>query len=73
MTKRLCDSPYEVLYFDMTQNHAPSIEIGPYGTLKLIKSFQAYEFNGSGMKRNAVTSPLATGAASLQQSYQVRQ
>jgi hypothetical protein len=52
--------------------YAPSIEIGPTGTLKLYKSFQAFEFNNSGMVRNAMTSPLATGAAALQQSYQVR-
>lgn len=51
---------------------APSIEIGPSGTLKLFKSFQEYEFNNTGMKRNTMTSPLATGASSLQQSYQVR-
>jgi hypothetical protein len=54
------------------QVYAPSIEIGPTGTLKLYKSFQAFEFNNSGMVRNAMTSPLATGAAALQQSYQVR-
>ena len=51
---------------------APSIEIGPTGTLKLYKSFQAYEFNKQGMTRNTITSPLAAGAAALQQSYQVR-
>jgi serine/threonine protein kinase len=54
------------------QLHAPSIEIGPTGTLKLYKSFQAYEFNKQGMTRNTITSPLAAGAAALQQSYQVR-
>lgn len=53
------------------QLQAPSIEIGPSGTLKLFKSFQAYEFNNAGMVRNAMTSPLATGAATLQQSYQI--
>lgn len=51
---------------------APSIEIGPTGTLKLYKSLQAYEFNKQGMTRNTMTSPLATGAAAMQQSYQVR-
>ena len=55
------------------QLQAPSIEIGPTGTLKLYKSFQAYEFNKQGMTRNAMTSPLAAGAAALQQSYQVGQ
>lgn len=49
----------------------PSIEIGPSGTLKLFKSFQAYEFNPLGMTRN-MTSPLAAGAAAMHQSYKVR-
>lgn len=48
---------------------APSIDVGPDGTLKIYKSFQAYEFNNGGMTRNA--SPLAAGAAALQQ-YKVR-
>ena len=53
--------------------HAPSIEIGPSGTLKLFKSFQAFEFNPLGMKRSAAeTAPLASGAAALQSSYKVR-
>eukprot|EP00889_Picochlorum_renovo_P002082 jgi/Picre1/29112/NNA_004505.t1 len=53
------------------QNEVPSIEIGSNGTLKLIKSYQAFEFNNTGMKRNAITSPLATGAATMHQSYQI--
>lgn len=53
--------------------HAPSIEIGPSGTLRLFKSFQAFEFNPLGMKRSgAETAPLASGAAALQSSYKVR-
>eukprot|EP00887_Chlorella_sp_A99_P007812 scaffold20.g7812.t1 len=48
----------------------PSIEIGPSGTLKLFKSFQAYEFNPLGMTR-ALTSPLAAGAAAMHQSYKI--
>lgn len=52
--------------------HAPSIEIGPSGTLRLFKSFQAFEFNPLGMKRSgAETAPLASGAAALQSSYKV--
>ena len=50
--------------------HAPSIEIGPSGTLKLFKSFQAFEFNPLGMTRNMA--PLASGAAAMQTSYKVR-
>lgn len=49
---------------------APSIEIGPSGTLKLFKSFQAFEFNPLGMTRN-MTAPLATGAAAMQTSYKI--
>lgn len=50
----------------------PSLDIGSNGTLRLIKSYQAFEFNNAGMmRRNAVTSPLATGAASMRQSYQL--
>jgi hypothetical protein len=49
---------------------APSIEIGPSGTLKLFKSFQAFEFNPLGMTRN-MTAPLASGAAAMQTSYKV--
>ncbi|GAB4819369.1 hypothetical protein N2152v2_006415 [Parachlorella kessleri] len=45
---------------------APSIDLGPDGTLKIFKSFQAYEFNHGGMSRSS-TSPLAAGAAALQQ------
>ena len=55
----------------MQENDVPSIEIGPTGTLKLYKSLAEYEFKNSGMVRNAMTSPLATGAAALQQSYQI--
>ena len=52
--------------------HAPSIEIGPSGTLKLFKSLQAFEFNPLGMKRSgAETAPLASGAAALQSAYRV--
>lgn len=52
---------------------APSIEIGPSGTLKLFKSLQAFEFNPLGMTaagRN-ITAPLASGAAAMQTSYKV--
>jgi len=66
------NSKSKSLCFCRLQDDDNSIEIGPSGTLKLIKSYQAYEFNNSGMRRNAMTSPLATGAASMQQSYQVR-
>ncbi|PRW57164.1 mitogen-activated kinase kinase 3 [Chlorella sorokiniana] len=52
--------------------HAPSIEIGPSGTLRLFKSFQAFEFNPLGMKRSgAETAPLASGAAALHSSYKI--
>ena len=46
---------------------APSIDIGPSGTLKLYKEF---EFNPLGMTRN-ITAPLASGAAAMQTSYKV--
>ncbi len=50
----------------------PSLDIGSNGTLRLIKSYQAFEFNNAGMmRRTAITSPLATGAASMRQSYQL--
>lgn len=58
--------------------HAPSIEIGPSGTLKLFKSLQAFEFNPAGMLaqrqgQGAETAPLARGAAAaMQTSYKVR-
>lgn len=53
--------------------HAPSIEIGPSGTLKLFKSLQAFEFNPLGMvRRDEVGAPLARGAAAMQTSYKVR-
>lgn len=54
---------------------APSIEIGPSGTLKL---GGAFEFNPLGMKRNlaiaplGAAAPLGEGAAGLQASYRVR-
>ena len=51
--------------------YAPSIAIGPSGTLKLFKSYQAFEFNPLGMTRNT-TAPLANGAAALPTSYKVR-
>ena len=52
--------------------HAPSIEIGPSGTLKLFKSLQAFEFNPLGMtRRDEVGAPLARGAAAMQTSYKV--
>ena len=54
----------------MLQLLAPSIENGPSGTLKLYKSYQAYEFNPLGMTRN-MTSPLGAGAAAMQLSYKV--
>ncbi len=49
--------------------HEPSLDqntinIDKDGNLQLIKSFQAIEFNNSGVninQRNAITSPLATG------------
>jgi hypothetical protein len=53
------------------QPFAPSIDIGPTGTLKLHKGLAAYEFNRHGMTRNAVTSPLAAGAAALAQSFRI--
>lgn len=54
--------------------HAPSIEIGPSGTLRMFKSFQAFEFNPLGMTRkdDGMTAPLGNGAAALQTSYKVR-
>lgn len=53
---------------------APSIEIGPSGTLKL---GGAFEFNTLGMKRNlaiaplGAAAPLGEGAAGLQASYRI--
>ena len=59
--------------------HEPSLDqntinIDKDGNLQLIKSFQAIEFNHSGVninQRNAMTSPLATGAQHHHQSYQL--
>jgi serine/threonine protein kinase len=59
--------------------HEPSLDqntinIDKDGNLQLIKSFQAIEFNNSGVninQRNAITSPLATGAQHHHQSYQL--
>jgi serine/threonine protein kinase len=52
-----------------------TINIDKNGNLQLIKSYQAIEFNNSGVNinqtRNAVTSPLATGAQQHHQSYQL--
>ena len=51
-----------------------TINIDKDGNLQLIKSYQAIEFNNSGVninQRNAITSPLATGAQHHHQSYQL--
>lgn len=61
--------------------HEPSLDqstinIDKDGNLQLIKSYQAIEFNTSGVninQRNAVTSPLATGAQHHHQSYQLNE
>ncbi len=53
---------------------APSIEIGPSGTLKLYKSHQAFEFNPLGRTRAAAppSAPLGEGVGGLRASYTVR-
>lgn len=54
---------------------APSIDLGPDGTLKIYKSYQEFEFNNGGMIAAARTSvsPLAAGAAAAaMQQYKVR-